>query len=97
MGREVAKLLAADGYIVGMAARRIALLEEVQREIPTQTYIAQIDASNPYEAAEKLNAMIEQMGGLDLLILTVSGFYDADFSSNDWTQALPVLNKELMA
>lgn len=96
MGREVAKLLAADGYIVGMAARRIALLEEIQQEIPTQTYIAQIDAAKPYEAVEKLTAMIEQMGGLDLLILALSGRHDANFESNDWTKLLPMLEIDVI-
>src|ERR1700736_3417911 len=31
MGREISKLLAADGYIVGMTARRLSLLEEIQQ------------------------------------------------------------------
>jgi short-subunit dehydrogenase len=91
MGRELAKRLAADGYIVGIAARRIGLLEELQQEIPTQTYIAYIDAAKPYEAIDTLNAMIKTMGGLDLLVLTITGYYDCDFENNDWTQSLPVL------
>ena len=95
MGRETAKLLAADGYIVGMAARRIGLLEKIQQEIPTPTYIAQIDAAKPYEAVEKLNAMIEEMGGLDLLVLAMTGFWEADFDSNDWTKSRPVLDVDV--
>lgn len=45
MGKEIAKLLAADGYIVGMAARRITFLEQLQKEIPALTYVTQMDAS----------------------------------------------------
>lgn len=95
MGKALAKLLAADGYIVGMAARRMNLLEELQQEIPTPTYIAQIDAAKPFEAVEKLMKMIEQMGGLDLLVLTVTGFWDADFESRDWQDYISVLNVDV--
>lgn len=91
MGRALAKQLAADGYIVGMAARRVNLLQELQQEIPTETHIAYIDAAHPEESIATLNAMIEDMGGLDLLVLTITGFYDCDFASSDWTQSLPVL------
>jgi|GEM_PF-3608771 len=62
MGKELSKMLAADGYIVGMAARRITLLEKLQREIPTQTYVVHLDASKPYEAVEKLQALIQRNG-----------------------------------
>lgn len=95
MGKAVAKLLAADGYIVGMAARRISLLEQIQKEIPTQTYITQMDAAHYDDAAEKLNAMIDAMGGLDLLVIAVTGFYDCDFESNDYNKLLPVLNVDV--
>jgi short-subunit dehydrogenase len=95
MGREIAKLLAADGYIVGIAARRISLLEKIQEEIPTQTYSIQIDAAKPYEAVEKLNALIEEMGGLDLLIIAMSGRHDAKFKSNDWSKLLPLIDVDV--
>lgn len=95
MGREISKLLAADGYIVGMAARRIELLATIQQEIPTPTYIAYMDASKPIEAAEKLNNMIDQMGGLDLLVIAVTGFWDCDFDSNDWSKSLAVLEVDV--
>lgn len=95
MGREISKLLAADGYIVGMAARRIGLLEKIQQEIPTPTYVMQLDASKPHEAVEKLIAMIEAMGGLDLLVIAITGFWDADFEKNNWTGSLPVLEVDV--
>src|SRR5262249_8566925 len=76
MGKEICKKLAADGYIVGMAARRVELLEQNQKEIPTKTYIAHMDVSKPHEAVEKLNNLIETMGGLDLLVIASTGFFD---------------------
>lgn len=96
MGKEISKRLATDGYMVGMAARRIGLLEEIQKEIPTPTYVMQMDGSKPIEAVEKLETMIEQMGGLDLLVIAFTGFFDADFDSNDWKKSLPVLEVDVV-
>jgi len=95
MGKEVAKMLAADGYIVGMAARRLSLLEKMQQEIPTQTFITQMDAANLDDATQKLTALIDAMGGMDLLVITVTGFYDCDFQSSDYKKSLAVLNVDV--
>jgi len=91
MGRALSKMLAADGYIVGMASRKIKLLQKLQQEIPTQTYIMQMDVSKQDEAVEKLIEMIQEMGGLDLLVLAPTGFWDCDFDDSDWKKSLPVL------
>ncbi|HVX00493.1 MAG TPA: SDR family NAD(P)-dependent oxidoreductase, partial [Candidatus Babeliaceae bacterium] len=94
MGRELSKLLAADGYIVGMAARRLNLLKEIQQEIPTASYVMQLDAAQPEQAVAKLKELIEQIGGLDLLVLAITGYYDCDFDG-DWTQSIPVLDVDV--
>lgn len=38
IGKELAKILSGRGYILGLAARRIALLAEVQNELPERSY-----------------------------------------------------------
>lgn len=96
MGRELAKMLAADGYIVGMTSRRIGLLQELQQQIPTQTYIAQMDASQPEQATEILQNLVTQMGGLDLMVIAATGFWDCDFDDSDWKKSLPVLTVDVV-
>jgi len=91
MGRALVKLLAADGYIVGMTARRTHLLEEIQQEIPTPTYIEYMDVADADDAVERLNNMIDTMGGLDLLVIAATGFWDCDFDDNNWKQSWGVL------
>lgn len=70
IGREMAKILAHEGYEVGLASRRTALLSTLQQEIPSKTYIKTIDISHAAEAMASLQTLIEEMGGLDLLILS---------------------------
>lgn len=96
MGRAVAKLLAADGYIVGLAARRLPLLQTLQQEISTLSYVKQIDASKPEAAVKNLEELIQEMGGLDLLVLSITGFWDVDLTDRDWTADKAIFDVDVM-
>jgi len=69
IGRALAKELAAHGYEVGLAARRTALLEELQKEIISKTYIKKIDISDVIPAQKLLRELIDEMGGADLIVI----------------------------
>ena len=60
IGHEVARLLIADGWTVGVAARRVELLHD----LGAAAY-AQIDVTSE-EAPQQLRALIDQIGGMDL-------------------------------
>lgn len=80
MGREVAKRLSRSGYTVGLAARRLPLLESLQRELPAQSYIQQLDVTAS-DAREKLQSLIDEMGGLDLIVISTSAYLDNRMST----------------
>ena len=65
MGREVALLLLADGWQVGVAARRMDLLQEICDRYPEQTTMAVLDICD-CSAGEKLANLADEMGGMDL-------------------------------
>jgi len=69
IGRALAVELASQGYEVGLASRRIQLLEELQEQIPTKTFIKQIDLRKSEVARFLLKELIDEMGGIDLIIL----------------------------
>lgn len=96
MGRAVAKRLADDDYVVGLAARRLHLLEELQQEIEAPTFVKQLDAAQPIDAAQKLEELIAEMGGLDLLVISVSGFRDADMSDRSITADKAILDIDVL-
>lgn len=76
MGREVAKLIGKDGYHVGLVGRRINLLRSLQKEIYSKTYIKRIDVSKHEKAKRQLEDLIKEMGGLDLIVISVSAYSD---------------------
>jgi short-subunit dehydrogenase len=75
MGKELARILSTNNYIVGLAARRLNLLEELQKELPGKSYIKQIDISNFADAEKEFRELIADMEGVDLVIIS-SGYGD---------------------
>lgn len=69
IGQEVAKNLLAEGWHIGVAGRRLELLESFQRMAPERTEIQQLDVTQE-DAPEKLRALIGRLGGMDLFFLS---------------------------
>lgn len=65
IGLEVAKLLLADGWNLGVAARREEPLQNLKALASERVEIMTIDVTKP-DAGEKLLALIGQLGGMDL-------------------------------
>ena len=65
IGKEVARLLLADGWHLGVAARRTELLEELRSEYPELVMVAKIDVTSE-DAPRKLLDLIDVMGGVGL-------------------------------
>lgn len=71
LGFEVSRLLLAEGWQVGVAARRADRLEALRQQFPGQVQALRIDV-NDEQASILLQALIEKVGGMDLY-LHVSG------------------------
>jgi NADP-dependent 3-hydroxy acid dehydrogenase YdfG len=61
----VAKLLLADGWRLGVAARREEKLRELQTQAPERVEIMAIDVTSD-DADQRLLALIDRLGGIDL-------------------------------
>ncbi|MHB1153343.1 MAG: SDR family NAD(P)-dependent oxidoreductase [Eubacteriales bacterium] len=70
IGKELAKTLAKQNYILGLAARRDELLFQLQKELNTDCYVKHIDISKLNEAMNELSELITEMQGVDLIIIT---------------------------
>lgn len=78
MGQEVAKLLIKEGWMVGIAGRRADELNKFQALHPGQVVSEAIDINVP-EATEKLDCLIEKLGGMDLY------FHSSGYGSQNLT------------
>ena len=78
MGRELAKILAANNYVVGLVGRRDELLHELQQEIPTPALIKSFDIASA-EAINLLEDLIQEMNGVELVVISAGvGFFNPD-------------------
>lgn len=73
IGRALAHTLAERGYGLGLAARRVELLEELQRDLQT-TYAVHVqvqamDVAKPDEAIEKFDNLVAAMEDVDVVII----------------------------
>ena len=66
IGRELARVLAEEGYQVGITGRRRRLLEELEGEFPGRMYGRPFDVSAG-DAGEEMQALINRMQGVDLV------------------------------
>lgn len=90
IGKALACVLAKNGYEVGLMARRLALLEAVKNEIPTQTHVGHIDLTKVPDAIEKLRTMIQMMRGVDLVVINSgTGFLNPEL---DWAKEQQTLD-----
>lgn len=69
IGYEVAKGYLKRGWTVGIAGRRQERLEEIQASDPEKIKIQALDVTSD-DAPEKLQLLIEKMGGMDLFLLS---------------------------
>ncbi len=79
IGREVARLLVADGWTIGIVGRRADLLLSLQEECGkehVQTAVADVTRADSVEA---VNTLIERIGGMDLFLVSSGiGFRNTD-------------------
>lgn len=69
IGRELAIQLAGKGYSVGLTGRRTERLEELKEQLGESAFIRTLDVTDHKHAEQVFDELIEEMGGLDIMIL----------------------------
>lgn len=98
IGRELARALSRDGYALGLAARRVELLEELRAELRTgsvrEPLVRFMDVSRPEEAVAQLLEMVRELDGVDLVVLSSGiGHINPDL---DWPLEKETLDVNVM-
>ena len=70
IGRGIAKLLVDNDYNVGITGRRTNLLNEIKNENPDHYLIRAFDTRDTKDISNHLNELTQELGGLDLLIIS---------------------------
>jgi len=79
IGMQLAQVLSQDGVVLGLTGRRIELLDNLKKKLSTETYIKPMDITNTNESIAGLNSMIDEMDGVDLIIVSAGiGYMNKD-------------------
>jgi short-subunit dehydrogenase len=70
IGKELAKLLVRNNYKVGITGRRTELLQELKQHNPDLFVLKTFDVTETETAPAHLQDLVNELGGLDLLILS---------------------------
>jgi len=80
IGKALAKKYSDQGHTVGLAARRLPLLQEIQSQLSSESWLETIDV-NKEDSSEKLLQLIKLMGGVDIIIINAGiGNLNGDLS-----------------
>jgi short-subunit dehydrogenase len=79
IGLELARLLSASGYGVGLVARRGDLLEKLARELPNPAWTKTLDLARTEEAMSGLRELIAEMKDVELFVISAGiGFMNPE-------------------
>lgn len=75
IGKELAVVLASQGYTLGLAGRRSECLEELKQSLSTKIFVCRIDVTETTEAMELLSQLVNDMQGVELVVISAgTGF-----------------------
>lgn len=95
IGKELSKLLVADGYKVVITGRREKLLQEIKTINPSMVVVQMHDV-NALETCETLfKSVIEELKTLDLVVYS-SGVGEPNYKL-EWEKELPTLQTNVLA
>ena len=91
IGRALALRLAREGFAVGLTARCLPLLLELQAEIGSGAFVRQMDVSDTARAMTLLEELIAEMGGADLIVVNAgTGHINPDLAWEPEDQTIAV-------
>jgi short-subunit dehydrogenase len=91
IGRELALVLSGNGFAVGLTGRRIDLLDELKRALPSPAFSKRMDISDCPEAMALLESLVDEMGGVDLVVISAgTGFINSDLSWEEEKETIDV-------
>jgi short-subunit dehydrogenase len=70
IGKELARILVANNYLVGITGRRAELLEELKKENPNQYITKSFDISIPFKSSGYIQELADELGRFELFVIS---------------------------
>lgn len=90
IGLELARIMTRAGYGIGLAGRRLELLEAIKKELPGDVRVKRIDVAQP-DAADRLMEISAELGGADVVVISSgTGFINPELEWGKEKQTIDV-------
>ena len=94
IGMQLAQVMSKDGIVLGLTGRRIELLDNLKNRLSTQAYTKYMDITNTNESIDCLNSLIDEMGGVDVIIVSAgTGYINKDL---EWKLEQETINTNVL-
>lgn len=90
IGKELAKNFSNNGYAVGLASRRVQLLEELKNSLLNKAYVKELDLYEPETAIKHLNELLEEMRDVDIIVINSGTGHDNPVL--EWSKEKPSID-----
>lgn len=70
IGRELSKLMARDGWSLGLAARNMEALEALRAELGPNIHLQRLDVTETESVSAALDALASALGGVDCVVIS---------------------------
>ena len=67
IGRSMAEYFIGEGFVVGVAGRRLELLKALQNKYPDNVFVKELDVTSD-DAGSRLLQLVDEMGGMDIYV-----------------------------
>lgn len=74
IGKALSIEMAKKGYELGLTGRRVEVLKEIQKKLPTKVNVAKMDVRKK-DAMSNLSSLINKMGGMDIIVINSAVSY----------------------
>lgn len=91
IGKELARVFSGNNYALGLAARRMNLLEELRRELPTRAVVHYMDLRKIEDIEKQMIGLIAEMGDVDVIVISSgTGFLNDELEWNKEEETIDV-------
>lgn len=70
IGKSLTEILIQNGYSIGITGRRMEMLASLKEQYPGKIFYQQMDVQDVSSIESKCNELVQQLGGLDVLIIS---------------------------
>ena len=94
IGKELARVFSTHGFTVGLTARRVELLKELQKELPTTSFIKHMDLNEITSSIRALQELLDEMGDVEIIVINSGTGHDNPIL--EWEKEKPSIDVNIM-